>query len=395
MMDYVFLAWKGLKHQPLRSFLTVIAVIVAVASIFVLVSLVQGLQETVRGELTKLGTNRLIVIPGVIIGANYGGDTLSEEDLKLIESTPGIRYALGLQRDLVTMSIGREERPVTVNGVDPEKFERAFETLVGGYVEEGRPLGKQDRGKYVAFLGYSVAHDLFDHEILPGSTVYLNGRPFRVVGVMKRTNTPIDAGLYIPEAAFQDITGKEKEYVRIMAEVSEGIDIEMLKERLERRLKALRGGVENFRVVTSEQAFQTATQIINIVGLFLVAVAAVSLVIGALGIMNTMYMSVTERTREIGVMKAVGATKGQIMGIFLVEAGMIGIIGGVVGEILGFIVVKAIESVVRTFLEAYSAYFSPLVLLGLVIFSGIVGMVAGYLPARSAAELDPVEAMRA
>ncbi|MDN5358864.1 MAG: putative transport system permease protein [Candidatus Diapherotrites archaeon] len=393
-MDYGFLAWRGLRHQPLRSFLTIIAIVVAIAAIFTLVSLILGLQETVRGELSKLGTNRITVIPGTMVGMNLGGDVLTEEDRKAIENTPGVKNVLALQTDHATISAWGEEKGITIFGVDPDAFNKTFQSLLGGYLESGRILDRTDRGRYVALIGYSVAHDLFGKDILPGSTVYINGKPFRVVGVMKKTNSPLDAGAYIPESVFQEITGREREYVRISAELAEGANVDDVVERIKRRLKALHGGLENFRVITPEQAMERANQILGMVGALLVTIAAISLVIGAVVIMNTMYMSVTERTREIGVMKAVGATKWQIMAIFLVEAGIIGAAGGLFGEIIGFGIVKTLEGVIRASLESYSAAFPSLLVLGLVGFSALVGVISGILPARSAAELDPVEAMR-
>lgn len=394
MIDLFFLAWKGLRHQPLRSLLTIVAVIIGIAAVFTLISAIQGLDQSVRAEFLKLGTNKINIIPGTIIGTNYGGDYLTEEDVRAVENTPGIRYVLTLQTAQATVEIGQEKATITIFGINPENFSRAFENILGGYIKEGRVLDRQDKGKYVALIGYAVAEDAFDKKILPGSTIYINGKPFRVIGVMKKTGGPIDAGAYIPKAVFEEITGQSGKYVRIMAETAEGTDPKEVAEKIKHKLKLLHG-VENFRVTTSEQTMQRISQVLQMLGAFLVSIGAISLVIGAVGIMNTMYMSVTERIPEIGIMKAVGATKQQIMLIFLLEAGVIGAVGGLLGEMLGFLITQGIEKYIQAnILEGYRAYYSPVLVVGLLAFSFVVGVVAGIMPAKSGADLDPVEAMR-
>lgn len=394
MRDYLSLAYRGLKRQPLRSFLTVFAIVVAMGAIFVLVSLTQGLKDTVVTELSKLGTNRIIVVPGTVLGVNVGGDYLTEEDLRAVEGVPGVRYVLGLQRSALTLEWGGEEKPVVVSGVDPEAFEKSYQSLLGAYIEEGRSLEAIDRSRHVALLGYSVAHGLFEKNIHVGNTVRIGGVPFRVVGIMKRTYSPLDSFVLIPERAYKELVPGESKYVRILALTAEGTDVEEVKERIERRLKSLHGGVEDFTVLTSQQAFQRAVNIINLVSAFLIVIAVISLVIGSLGIMNTVYMNVVERTREIGIMKAVGATGRQIGGLFVLEAGILGVLGGVFGTILGTAAVLIAQFIIRGFLDTYTAYLSPLLYGAVVLVSFLVGVVAGYLPARSAVRLDPVEALR-
>ena len=392
MIDYVYLAWKGLRHQPLRSFLTVIAVVIGIAAVFALISVIQGAKETITHELTELGANRIIVLPGTVM-SNYGGDYLTDEDREAIESIPGIKYAIAIQTAVVSAEVGGEERSIQVYGIDPTNFSRAFKTIIGGYLESGRTLDRSDKGRFVIFIGNKLAHDVFDKDILPGSTIYINGKPFRVVGVMKETHTPIDYGAYIPELAFKEVTGRWGKYIRIAAEVAEGSDIESIAEKIKRRLRAIRGA-EDFRVLTSKQILQRVNRIITMLGALLIVVGAISLVVGGLGIMNTMYMSVTERTREIGIMKAVGATKWQIMAIFLSEAAIIGTLGGIAGEAFGLAVAKGIEGYIQTILESYHISITPALFISLLAFSAVVGIVSGLLPAKMGADLDPVEAIR-
>jgi putative ABC transport system permease protein len=159
-------------------------------------------------------------------------------------------------------------------------------------------------------------------------------------------------------------------------------------------LKVLRGG-ENFTVMTSKQLFTRVSTIIGGITLVLVVVATVSLVVGAIGVMNTMFMSVTERTREIGTLKAVGATKGQILLLFLTEAGALGLIGGLIGIALGTVVAWGVESMAHSSgITLFHVYLGPDLYIGSLLFSFLIGVLSGYLPAKRAADLDPIEALR-
>jgi len=391
VMDLLTIAWNDIKHRPLRSLLTISAVVIGVASVFTLIATIQGLNNSIRAEFVKFGPNKVVVIPGTITGANYGANYLTEEDVSAVENTPGVRYVLTLQTAQATAEAGQDTATITVFGVNPENFNRAFENLLGGYLKEGRTLDKQDRGKYVAFVGHTIAENVFSKKILTGSTIYINGKPFRIIGIIKKTGGPLDTAVYVPKKVFEDIGGERGKYVRIMAESA---DPEKTAERISTKLKRLHG-INDFRVVTSEQAMQRVSQILQILGAFLVSVGAISLAIGAVGIMNTMYMNVAEKTREIGIMMAVGATKKQVMTIFLLEAGIIGAAGGVLGEMIGYAISSGIEMYVRgALLESYNAFYSPVLIVGLLAFSFTVGVVAGIFPARSGANLSPVEAMR-
>ncbi len=246
-------------------------------------------------------------------------------------------------------------------------------------------------------LGNTVAHKIFGKDIVPGKSIEINGIRFRVIAVFRKFGDEADdTSVNIPLSAFKAITGESKpKYITIMAKVADRSQMKRIADRIKRVLKARRGR-EDFQVLTPEDLAKTINSILGIITAIVTGIAAIALVVGAVGIMNTMYMSVTERTREIGVMKAVGATRGQIMGIFLAEAGLLGLIGGLIGEGVAVSLALAVQWAVRTYegIHYYSAYLGPDLLIGAAAFSLILGVIAGLLPAKRAEDLDPVVALR-
>ncbi len=390
-MSYWRLATAGLRHQWIRSFLTTLGIIIAVAAVLTLFSTINGLKLTVLSELSKVGANKIIVEPGTMGMMNLGGVYFTDSDVKTVQHVPGIRTVLPIAVTSGTVQCCGRTAGALVEGVDPETFSKVYETL-GEYIESGRALRGGDR--YAALIGYSLAHDAFGKTIHAGTTIYVDGTRFRVVGTLKRTGGPTDGALHIPLDTFESITGISNKYARIVATTSTGADITRIAERVKRALK-LHRGKEDFHILTPERMANMANQIISIIEALLVSIAAIALIVGAVGIMNTMYMSVTERTREIGVMKAIGATKKQIMTVFLVEAGLLGLIGGVVGTLLGLGITSVAEKILQAMvLDTYRASYNPVVIISLIAFSAVMGVVSGYLPAKEGADKDPIEAIR-
>ncbi len=368
-----------------------LGIVVAVAAVLILFSSISGLKATVLSQLEKMGADKIIVAPGSMGMMNLSGIYFSDADVRAVRSVPGVKLVLPLAAAQASVEYAGKKENLLIGGADPGTFSKMYEAL-GAYVESGRPLREGD--KYAAFVGYLVAHDAFGRKIRAGTSIVINGQRFRVVGVLKRTGGPMDGTIYIPISAFEEITGVRDRYVRIIALTSGGVNVDKIAERVKRVLKARRGQ-EDFHILTPERMANVANQILSVVEGLLVSIAAIALVVGAVGIMNTMYMSVTERTREIGVMKAVGATRGQIMGIFLAEAGLLGLIGGVVGALLGLGMTAILERILRAaFLDTYHANYSILAVLGLVAFAALVGTISGYFPAKEGADKDPIEAIR-
>ena len=390
-MSYWRLATAGLRHQWIRSFLTTLGIVIAVAAVFTLFSTINGLKLTVMTELSKVGANKIIIAPGTTGMMNLGGVYFTESDVKTVQRVPGVKDVLPIAIASGSAECCGKGAGILLEGADPGEFSKIYESM-GAYVEDGRPLRSGD--KYTALVGNSIAHDAFGKDLHAGTTILINGKRFKIVGILKKTGGPMDSAVYVPISAFEELTGKSDKYCRIVATTSTGADITRIAERIKRALK-LHRGQEDFHILTPERMANMANQIISIIEALLVSIAAIALIVGAVGIMNTMYMSVTERTREIGVMKAVGATRGQIMTVFLVEAGLLGLIGGVVGTLLGLGITSVAEKVLQAMvLDTYRASYNPFVAISLIAFSAVMGIISGYLPAKEGADKDPIEAIR-
>jgi len=252
-----------------------------------------------------------------------------------------------------------------------------------------------------ANVGYALwSGDFFDKKVGKGDCITLNNECFEVVGLGKKTGAPPhDEKIVISAQDCERVFNKSTdEMSMIAAKVEDGFVPEEVSESIERKLRKSRGVNEDeqdFTVTTAEQMMKTFTQIIGVVQTVITGIAAISLIVGAVGIMNTMYTSVLERTKQIGVMKAVGARKRDIMTLFMIEAGMLGTVGGIIGVALGLAIAKVVEFyAINNGLPDLKVHMGFELIGGVLLFSFIVGSLAGALPARSAAQLQPVEALR-
>jgi len=249
-------------------------------------------------------------------------------------------------------------------------------------------------------IGNNLAEDnIFQRDIKVGDKLVINGENFQVVGILGKSGfPPVDNALLIPQDRLKKLLGFEDKLSAIVAKAKTE-NINQVADSVARNLRSLRNvdeGKEDFEVETPEHILQGFNTIFTIVQAVLIGIAAISLFVGGIGIMNTMYTSVLERTSEIGVMKAIGARNGDILFIFLIESGTLGLIGGFVGILLGIGFAKAVEIGSTAFFGTVliQAQISPFLIIGSLLFSIIVGVIAGTFPAVQASKLAPVEALR-
>ncbi len=398
MIELLRVALRNLMQQRARSLLTLLGVIIGIAAIVALVSVGEGLQYAVNEQFEKMGMDKIMVMPGSpdspgLSGMMFGMGELTDRDVKIIEKVGGVEMAAPMILESAIIEMGRETAYTYVAGMPVEKkIMKMIEDMQGYEIRAGRDLTESD--KYAALIGYGVENDLFDKNVRVRDKIKINGRTFRVVGVMEKIGSRMDdLSIIIPLEQSKEVLNKT-DYFYIIVDVKNGEDVSKVAEKIKHDLKKDRNA-EDFNLQTSEQLKETAASILGIIQAVFVGIAAISLVVGGIGIMNTMLMAVMERTREIGVMKAIGATEKRIMSIFLVESALIGLLGGVLGIALGSLVSYGVSLAATSYTSIpIKTIVAPYLVVGALAFSMVVGVISGAYPARRAARMDPVEALR-
>ena len=401
MHDLFLLAFKNVRRRKKRTILTMLGIFVGIAAVVALVSLGQGLEEMVDRQFEKIGADKIIIQAKEI---GYGGQNvpgqLTKHDLDIVMRTKGVANAAGALFRGALVRFNNVQRTQFMTGLPGKKEEADLIKQMNAWeIAEGRELSYKDRGK--AVIGNDLAHkNLFNKEIRIGNRIEVSGKTFEVVGILKRVGDPgTDTSVAIPEEEAREITGEQEAYSYIVAQSAPGLNPEDVADGIEkaiRRDRHQKEGREDFTVQTSTELIESFMKVFFIIQAVFVGIAAISLLVGGIGIMNTMYTAVLERTREIGVMKAIGARNRDILGIFLIESGFLGAAGGVIGIIIGFCISKGVEIGVNARFGANTlvAAFPWYVVVGALLFSFIVGAISGVLPARRASRLKPVDALR-
>ncbi len=392
MIDYVLLSLKNLSHRKFRTFLTLLGVIIGIAAVVSMISIGTGMKVALKEQLEVLGTDKLIVSTPQVLGGRT--KELTDDDADAIDGVMGVSLVSSLYSVSTNVKFRGEEKTGTVWGLDPEKAEKTFAGTSGYTLLEGRWIGKGDRNKIT--VGYGIHGDFFEREVSVGNALYIREHPFQVVGIFKQTgDRDSDYAIYADIDQLRQLMGKEKEITIVIVRIKEGSNIEQVAMRIEDVLEK-RLGEKNFVVLTPKQIVEQVGETFKIVQIVFGGIAAVSLVVGGIGIANTMVMNVLERTVEIGIMKSVGASREHILRIFLFESGMIGIVGGGIGVLFGYAISKAINIAASKYLGQGILYttVTPEMALSALAFAFVVGIISGIYPAYKASKLDPVEALR-
>jgi putative ABC transport system permease protein len=403
--DYFKLAIDGIRSRKLRSWLTMVGIFIGIIAVVALISLGQGLQKVIDEQFEMVGGDRIAITPGgggTVAGGGMAGSfssaKLREKDLDVVSKVRGVDSAVGFIATTGKAKTDGEQKSIPIFGAptDP-KQQKLLKQIDFFVVDVGRYLEKGDM--YKANVGVRTG-DYFDEDIGVGDRIEIEGVMFDVVGENKKTGNPFhDRKVTIPIETIEELFNKSDEFSTIMVKVEKGSDVdkvaESIKEKL-RRHRDVREGEEDFSVETAENIVGIFKDVLSLVTGFLAGIAAISLIVGGIGIMTTMYTSILERTDQIGIMKAVGARNKDIMLMFIVESGVLGLVGGAIGVILGLLISIGAEYLIVNYggVDIFRIYAGPDLVIGALLFSFLVGCFSGYLPASRASKMHPVEALR-
>ena len=390
---------NSLKHRRTRTFLTVLGIIVGISALLLLVGLVQGLKQDVVKQLEGFGPRTLIITPTNFQKGNFfGGGSLRPtsgklfiKDFERVKSVPSIKTITKVISGGTTLTYKDQSINSQIFAVEPD----AFRDTLGVELAQGRFITSNDRQSIV--LGGNVAES-FKKPVPVSAVIQINGKDYKVVGVLKKTGNsfgPVDDVIFMSYDEGQEIFKNallENEISAIRITLREGSDVESEVNRIEDIMVAshhVTKDTEDFGILSPTFINKQFTTILDQLTVFLGAIASISLIVGAIGIANTMFMSVMERRKEIGTLKALGATETKIRDAFLIESSLLGFIGGLIGLIiatsLGFVI---------SFVGHITFVNDPFVIFGALLFSVIVGVVSGTFPAIEAAKVDPIVALR-
>jgi putative ABC transport system permease protein len=395
-IDILEYSLTNMRHRQLRSWLTILGIVIGIASIVLLVSIGQGLDHEIKGQLSNIGTKFVTLTPGSPYegGFSFGPPqfkgVLYESDAEAIRRLPGVRsVSAAVVLGVANLQYKEEKVGGTVLGAEPYAM---GDFLTAGF-EKGKYLAQGDGGGVV--LGNNVAKTMFSEEIEYGKTIKINGRDFRVKGIIKKAGSfsPFDSFIFIDIGAARELgkTTGSKRVDRIITITNTEQDVPLVEQEIIREISRrhkVPPEKRDFATSTPQSISDIVSQITDVLSAFLGMIASISLIVGMVGIANAMFTSVLERTREIGILKAVGASEKTVTAIFLFESGLIGLVGGLAGIILGA-GISALLSLVGV--PSYISIEFMLFCLGLSV---VVGLASGYVPSRDAAHLQPVEALR-
>ncbi|MFH1332591.1 MAG: ABC transporter permease [archaeon] len=392
IVDYLRFAIDSIGHRKLRSWLTIIGIIIGVGAIIALITISQGLQNAIEEQFAQVGSNRIYVAPKGFTGTGMF-EGLTRKDVDVIKGMTEVEWVNPylLFSDEVTYS--RESQFIQqIAALPAEDIDKKFADT-GVSMADGRAFANGEKG--VVMVGYRFAKDKFKKEVSVNSKITIREEKFKVVGILDEIgNSQDDNMVMLTEEDARRIYEKPDEVNMIEVKIIKGVDINFVGEKIKTTLERARDD-DNFEVMTPEQILEQIGSLLGIVQLILGAIAAISLIVGAVGISNSMYTNVLERTREIGVMKSVGAKNIDVMLLFLVEAGIIGLLGGIIGAIFGSLIALATGAVAEAqgfgLLKIIIDYK---VIIFAVMFATVIGMAAGVFPARQAAKLKPAESLR-
>ena len=398
-------ALESLAANKMRSALTVLGIVIGVASVIAMMAIGAGVQDSITGQISDIGTNLIFIMPGNSQQDVRNPKPLTLEDADAIAdplSAPSVALVAPVLTGNLEVSTSLDSKRVSINGVTPDFAIVSNENLTEGeFVSEESMLGKSA----VAVIGPDTAQNLFGRKDgVTGESVRIDGTPFRVIGVLEAKGGSgfgsQDDRILVPLTTAQTRLFHRNTHDEVDLIYAQAVDSNSVTQATQEISDILRTrhrtevGVDDFTIFTQDSILSVATSVTDVLTIFLGGIAAISLLVGGIGIMNIMLVSVTERTKEIGLRKAIGAKKRDILIQFLTESVLLSLLGGILGIILAWMLATLIGAIATAAGTPLSPSIKINAILLATLFSMAVGLIFGIYPANNAAKLQPVEALR-
>ena len=402
VMAIIRIAMRALARNKMRSALTMLGIIIGVGAVIAMVSVGQGAQQQAQQQIAAMGSNMLFVGSGTVtrggmrMGSGATKSLIYEDMLAILREAPAVKAAAPGSQSSAQVVYGNDNWATQINGTEPQYFDiRTWPFQEGTSFTQG----DVDMAANVAVIGETVRKNLFGATDPVGETIRISNLPFKVVGVLTAKGTSAAMGqdqddiIIVPITTLQKkITGQDWLRWIMVSAVSRDASYtaqQQITSLLRDRHRIRPGQDDDFMVRNLADVADLADQQARLFTVLLASIASISLIVGGIGIMNIMLVSVTERTREIGIRMAIGATEGDVQQQFLIEAVVLSLAGGAVGIMSG---VGASYLITQTL--GWPVLVSPMAIVAAVVFSMAVGIFFGFYPARKAARMDPIEALR-
>jgi putative ABC transport system permease protein len=431
LADILKLSLNSLTHRGLRSWLTILGIIIGVAAVIAMLAISAGMSQNMQAQMSGFGTDVLTVSAGRTrafgpeggFGERFqpgGGSSqtsgttstsatttpkLTETDINAIYTAQGVESVSGIISGRATIQYLAQTVSVTVEGVNPDPWN----IMTTAQLDSGRFLELGDGTSVL--IGNSIANGMFDYNLTVNNQIRVGTKTFSIVGILKESGTGgfggDDRTIFMTlEVARGIVTGLDaNQYSSIQVKITNTNAVDQIIQNVDQVLyisRQVTSDTADFTVTSPTSMLETIQSTMATLTFFLTGIAAIALLVGAIGIANTMFMSVMERTRLIGILKSIGTKNSEIMKLFLTESGIIGFMGGLLGIFLGFIVVGIISNVGINIMgigrmagvSTSVAIVTPELIIFALLFSTVIGIISGLIPARKAANLQVVEAMR-
>jgi putative ABC transport system permease protein len=403
LIDLFIYSLRNLGNRKLRTWLTLTGIVIGIASVIALIGLGGGLRMAILGQFGGVSADILTIQAGGVAFSGPPGtgvvNPLSEDYIDGIKRISFVDTAISRIIEGSMMEFNRIQQVAFAASIPDGEDRRIVEEIAGVKISKGRLLKDGDLNKVVIGHNFNKQDNGFEKLIDVGDKITLNGQKFDVVGVLESAGSFfIDGALLINEKPLRDLVDNSDDVDLIAVRVKKMDDVDNAKDAIERYLRKERGvkeGEEDFSVSSAQATIDTINNILGGVQAFVIIIAAISMIVGAIGIINTMFTAVLERRSEIGIMKSIGAKNSDIFLLFFIESGLLGAVGGIIGTLFGWLAALLGTSAINNLLNiSVSPDISVVLVISSILGSFLLGAVSGIIPAMQAASMSPVDALR-